>query len=60
MPGVERNNSIEYKKAVTIAYAHLLYHRTSVTGSLTSLLGRVLSSIHNLLFSVKCRRQQCM
>jgi len=24
------------------------------------LLGRVLSSIHNLLVSVKCRRQQCM
>jgi len=45
-----------------IAYAQLLYHRTSVTGSFTSLLGRVLSNIHNLLVSVKCRRQQqqCM
>ena len=43
-----------------IAYAQLLYHRTSVTVSFTSLLGRVLSSIHNLLVSVKCRKQQCM
>ena len=37
-----------------VAYAQLLYHRTSITGSFTSLLGRVLISIHNLLVSVKC------
>jgi len=40
-----------------LAYAQLLYHRTSVTGRFSSLLGRVLSSIHNLLVSVKYRRQ---
>jgi len=42
------------------ACAQLLYHRTSVTGSFASFLGRFLSSIHNLLVSVKCRRQHCM
>jgi len=32
----------------------------SVTGSFTSELYLVLSGIHNLLFLVKCTRQQCM
>jgi len=40
--------------------AQLLHHSMSVTGRFTSLLGRVLSSIHNWLVSVRCRRQQCM
>jgi len=33
---------------------------TSVTGSSTSALCLVLSGIHNLLFLVKCTRQQCI
>jgi len=54
-----------------IVNAQLLYHRNrlfwyfgyvrlSVTGSFTSALHLVLSTIHSLLLLVKCTRKQCM